>query len=258
MPQTYTKILLLVTATLLMLSSCTQQKQLVYMRTVAADSTEMFNTPQPDNYRIQKQDVLYIRIYTMDENVRAMLNPEEGSTSNQYNSEASLYVQGYVVNDSGQVTLPMVGEVPVVGKTVEEATRAVKEKTKAYLKDATVILKLLSFKFTVIGEVNRPGVYRNFNNQLTVLEAIGMAGDISDFGNRREVVVLRPSKSGTITYRLNLTDKNILESPAFFLLPNDMVYVEPIKSKIFQLNTGTITLALSTISTLILILNFIQ
>ncbi len=228
------------------------------MQQVAADTAEVYNTPQPENYRIQQQDVLYIRLYTLNETVMAMLNPDEGGSSNQYNSEASLYVQGYVVNDSGQVTLPMVGDVKVVGKTIEEATRAVREKSKNYLKDATVILKLLSFKFTVLGEVDRPGVYRNYNNQLTVLEAIGMAGDIGDYGNRREVVVLRPTKTGTITYRLDLTDKNILESPAFFLLPNDMVYVEPIKSKVFQLNLPTVSLVLTSISTLILILNFIQ
>ena len=119
-----------------------------------------------------------------------------------------------------------------------------------------VIVKLVSFKFSVLGEVGRPGTYSNFNNQLTVLEAISMAGDITDFGNRRQVLVLRPTKEGTKTFRLNLTDISILTSDGFFLLPNDIVYVEPIKSKMLKINLSTISLLLTGISTLILILNF--
>jgi polysaccharide biosynthesis/export protein len=108
----------------------------------------------------------------------------------------------------------------------------------------------------VIGEVNRPGSFSNYNNQLTVLEAIGMAGDITDFGDRKKVLVVRPTKEGTFTYRINLQDKNLLQSEGYFLLPNDIVIVEPIRSKPFQLNLPTtsliITTTISTISTLIL------
>jgi len=121
-----------------------------------------------------------------------------------------------------------------------------------------VNIKLISFKFTVIGEVRQPGTYTNYNNQLTVLEAIGMAGDITDYGNREKVLVVRPTKEGTYTYRINVQDKNLLQSEGYFLLPNDIVIVEPIKSKPFQLNLPTLSLLLTGISTLILVLSFIR
>ena len=177
-----------------------------------------------------------------------------------FQNETTLYINGYNVTDSGTVVIPLIGEVPVEGKTVEEAQRAIQKASYEYLKDATVTVKLLSFKFSVLGEVNRPGTYRNFNNQLTVLEAISMAGDISDFGDREQVLVLRPQENGTRTFRINLKKKEVLTSEAFFLLPNDIVIVEPIGSKVLQLNIPTISLVLtalfSTISTTLLILNF--
>ncbi|MCK4344027.1 MAG: SLBB domain-containing protein, partial [Bacteroidales bacterium] len=148
-------------------------------------------------------------------------------------------------------------KVFVLNKTVEEAKDAIQEKTDQILRNASVIVKLISFKFTVLGEVNRPGVYKNFNNQLTVLEAIGMAGDISDYGNRTKILVIRPTKNETRTYRIDLTKKDVLSSEGFFLLPNDIVYVEPIKSKTFRINIPTLSLFLSTLTTLILVLNFI-
>jgi polysaccharide export outer membrane protein len=147
-----------------------------------------------------------------------------------------------------------------VNLSIGEATAEIQKAADKLLKDATVQVKLLSFKFTVLGEVARPGTYRNFNNQLTVLEAIGTAGDITSFGNRERILVLRPGTAGTQTYRINLKTKELLSSEAFFLLPNDIVYVESIDSKIFQLNIPTVSLLIttlfSTISTTLLILNF--
>ena len=94
-------------------------------------------------------------------------------------------------------------------------------------------------------------------SQLTVLDAIGMAGDITNYGNRQHILVVRPTREGTQTFRINVQDKNLLQSEGYFLLPNDIVIVEPIKSKPFQLNIPTISLVLTSITTLILVLSFI-
>ncbi len=109
-------------------------------------------------------------------------------------------------------------------------------KAEEVFKGATVECKLLSFKFTVIGEVRAPGSYINYNNYLTVLEAIGRAGGVGDYGRRDKVLVVRPTEKGTKTYNLNLQDKNLLASEAYFLLPNDVIIVEPLGQKIFNLN----------------------
>jgi polysaccharide export outer membrane protein len=252
------KYLYILAFLILMFSSCTVKKQLVYLQKIDTDTTANFFPKTQPKYRIQKQDILYIRIYTLNQEVSNVINQNIfGYTQNLFQSETSLFINGYIVNDSGYIEIPIIGKVNVFNKTLDEATEAVREAAKVYLKDATIVVKLISFKFSVLGEVKRPDTYRNFNNQLTVLEAISMAGDISDYGDRKNVLVLRPTREGTQTFRLDLTNKNILTSDGFFLLPNDIVYVEPIRTKLFRLNTPTYTLVLSSITTLILILNYI-
>ena len=134
--------------------------------------------------------------------------------------------------------------------------------TEKVFKNSVVECKLLSFKYTVIGEVKAPGSYINYNNYLTVIEAIGRAGGVGDFGNRNRILVVRPIDKGTKTYRLNLQDKNILSSEAYFLLPNDVVIVEPMNQKIFNLNIPTISFVISTftatISMTLLLFNYLK
>jgi polysaccharide export outer membrane protein len=240
-------------------ASCTTQKDLLYLSNIGDEPDEQFFPHQYPEYKLQTRDILYIQFYTLNQDMNEILNTSSSRYSaNLYQSETSLYINGYTVNDSGNITLPLIGEIHVLGLTLDEARRAIQEKADMFLKEGTAIVKLISFKVTVLGEVNRPGTYTNFNNQLTVLEAIGMAGNVSDFGNRKRILVVRPTPEGTKTYRINLQDKNLLTSDAFFLLPNDIVIVEPIKSKTFQVNIPTLALVLSSISTLILVINFIS
>ncbi|MBA7519241.1 hypothetical protein ES705_11318 [subsurface metagenome] len=242
-----------------LVSSCTSQKQLIYLQDVDSLTTENVYIRQQVDYKIQNQDILYIRILSIDDRTSDLINVASSRyQQNLLQNETSLFINGYSVNNSGNVELPVIGKVFVLNKTVEEAKDAIQEKTDQYLRNASVIVKLISFKFTVLGEVKRPGVYKNFNNQLTVLEAIGMAGDISDYGNRTRILVIRPTKNETKTFRINLTRKDVLSSEGFFLLPNDIVYVEPIKSKTFRINIPTLSLFLTTITTLILVLNYIK
>ncbi len=249
---------------IIVFGSCTSQKELMYFSNLDTTSVQQFFPMERPDYRIQYQDILYVNLFTLNEGMNILLNPGSGSSSSSYmfRDPSTTYIYGYTVSDSGTISLPILGEVIVYGLTLSEVKTAVEERAKQYLKDAVVNIRLLSFKFTVIGEVNRPGTYNNYNNQLTVLEAIGMGGDITDYGNRKRVLVVRPTKEGTHTYRINLQDKNLLQSEGYFLLPNDIVIVEPIKSKPFQLNIPTTSLLISTtlgtISTLILLLSFIN
>jgi polysaccharide export outer membrane protein len=120
----------------------------------------------------------------------------------------------------------------------------------------------LSYKFTVIGEVRAPGTYINYNNYLTVLEAIGRAGGVGDYGKRTKVLVVRPDEKGTRTYTLNLQDKDLLSSEAYFLHPNDVVIVQPEKHKIFNMNLPTYSFILtgitSTVTTALLLINYLK
>jgi polysaccharide export outer membrane protein len=240
--------------------SCTTHRQLVYLKNVDSVSTENYYPKIRPIYLIQTRDILYVRIYSLNEEMSSIINQIIGSDQQQnlFQNESSLFIYGYTVSDSGTIEIPMLGKVQVAGKTIDEATNTIRQRADQYLKDITLVVKLISFKISVMGEVSRPGTYNNYNNQLTVLEAISMAGDITDFGNRNRVLVLRPTSKGTKSFRLDLTSRSILISDGFFLLPNDIVYVEPIKSKTFRINIPTISLAFTSISTLILVLSYIH
>jgi len=243
---------------ILVFSGCTSKKQLTYLQNVDSLPGGSVYYKQPLEYHIQNQDILYIRVMSVNEQINDQINTfSTRYAQNMFQNEISLYLYGYSVNDSGYVDVPYIGQVHVLGLTVENAQKKIQARVDESIRNSTVIVKLVSFKYSVIGEVARPGVYYNYNNQLTVFEALSNAGDVTDYGNRKRILVIRPTKEETRTYRMDLTDKSILSSEAFFLLPNDVVYVEPIGSKPFRINIPVLTLVLTSISTLILVLSFI-
>lgn len=237
-------------------SSCNKKSQLLYMSDVKNDTLKSVGIPL---YRLHPGDVLSINVFTQDEKLSKLFNVASGQyTYNMYSNEMSAYVNGYSVSDSGNITLPVIGTVNVLDLSVRQAQDTLQAKLDSYLNDGLVFLKLLSFKVTVIGEVKRPGTYTNYKENLNIFEALGMAGDFSDYGERSNVLVLRRTAEGTKTYRLNLHDKNILLSEGFYLLPNDTVIVEPRKGKIFNMNSSNISIFLSIITTTVLLLNYFK
>ncbi len=243
---------------MVLFSGCTTKKQLVYLQNVDSIPDGTVYYKQPVEYRIQNQDILYIRVMSVNEEINDQINTFSTRYSqNLFQNEISLYLYGYSINDSGYVNVPYIGEVYIMGETVEEAQKIIQAKVDESIRNSTVIVKLISFKYSVLGEVASPGRYYNYNNQLTVFEALSAAGDLTDYADRKKVLVIRPTKDATKTFRMDLTDKDILTSEAFFLLPNDIVYIQPIGSKIFRVNIPTMTLFLASLSTLILIMTFV-
>ena len=253
------KKLLYIPALLFLIStSCIQKKQLLYMQDIADQTTATYATALFE-YRIRPGDILYVRITTMEKAYQEFLEREGTSTQDRYmTNEASLYLMGYTVDDDGYISLPALGKTEVKGHTIEEAEKSVQTKVDELFKDATAVVKLANYNISVVGEVSRPGVYLNYQNQVTIFDAIAKAGNITDFGNRRNVLVMRPAENGTRTFRIDLTSANALDSEAYFLLPNDVVIIEPNNTKVFRLNTPTLTFAFSALSTLLLIINFLN
>jgi polysaccharide export outer membrane protein len=238
--------------------SCTRQKKMVFLQGAGMkDSTSQF-TNQMAQYKIHSGDVLDIKIISLNKDITLLFNIDNETNLNNYNNEAALYYRGYTVNEKGIVIIPMIGEVVALGLTLEEMQATVQNKVNEMLKEAQVLVRFGGFKFTVIGEVNRPGMFYVYNNRLTLLEAIGQAGNITDVANRENILIVRPTQTGTTTFRINLLDKNILQDPNYFLTPNDVVYVEPLKTKNWRLNASNISIILSSITTAILVLNFIN
>ena len=245
--------------------SCTSQQKLAYLNNLPESAGEQFFSREIPDYKIQNRDILYITLKAM--NPDGMITDYlggagAGSGAAFMQGTGGGYLWGYNVNQDGKIILPVLGEVGVEGKTLEETRKYLQtEFNKSYM-NAVVECKLLSFKFTVIGEVKAPGTYINYSNYLTVLEAIGQAGGVADFGRRDKVLVVRPTEGGSKTYNLNLQDKNILQSEAYFLLPNDVIIVEPEKQKIFNLNLPTIsfiiTAVTSALTTTLLLINYLK
>jgi polysaccharide export outer membrane protein len=148
-------------------------------------------------------------------------------------------VQGYIVEPDGTITLPSIGKIAVTGLTIREAEARIKAKAQEYLKDVTAKVRLLNYKVTVIGEVNSPGVYYNYNYEYTVFDALSSAGGTTNWAKIEKVLVLRRTKNGSQTYTLDMNSSSALSSPAYFLEPNDVVVVQPSKYKNVQLRLPT-------------------
>jgi len=250
---------------ILLMFSCTSQKKLSYLTNLPATGGEETFTMEIPDYKIQPRDILYITVKAMtpDGTINDFLTSSRSyGTSYVTQGESGGYLYGYDVNPEGNIVLPVVGSIKVSGLTLDETRKLLQTSADKVFNNSTVECKLLSFKFTVIGEVRTPGTFINYNNYLTVLEAVGRAGGLNDYGRRDRILVIRPVDNGTKTFTLNLQDKHILSSEAYFLLPNDVVIVEPESKKIFNLNLPTFSFILtgitSTITTTLLLINYFE
>ena len=250
----------ILTLALFLVTSCVSQKKLTYLNNLPETGGEATFPMDIPDYKIQPRDILYITVKAMDTEGKITDLLSSGTlVSSAVQGESGGFLYGYIVNQEGSIIIPAIGTIKVAGLTLDETRQLIQTYIDKVFNNSTVDCKLLSFKFTVIGEVNAPGTYINYNNYLTVLEAIGRAGGIRDFGNRKKLLVVRPIDKGTKTFTLNLQDKQILSSGGYFLLPNDVVIVQPLRQKIFNLNlpalgfiissvTGTISMTLLFIS----------
>jgi len=229
-------------------------------------------TNQPPNYKIQPYDVLYIKVTTTNQEINELFSENVTSnyntTNNSYGgsgNEASSYFTGFMVTDSGWVKVPLLGDFNVKDKTIDEIEFMVSQKVNELLIDAIVKVKLISFKIFYLGEFNftgssySSGSYTFYQKNVSLLEAVAAMGGINDYGDKRKLMIIRKTLTGYQVFRVDLTDRHILEATNFYLQPNDMIYVEPIKSKSFQLAvqdySTAITLITSTITTVLLIIN---
>jgi polysaccharide export outer membrane protein len=247
---------------IILAASCSTQKELNYLNNLYEMGGENSFPMEVPDYKVQPRDILYISVkaQTPEGALAEMLSDRTTGSLNYIQSEASQYVMGYTVTPAGTVTVPLLGDIHVAGLDVYHIQDLFQSKVDSLFRHAYVEVRLMSFKFTVIGEVRTPGSFVNYNDQLTVLEAIGRAGGIAETGTKEKILVIRPTGDKTITYQINLQDKNLLASPAYFLAPNDVVIVQPNPRKVFSINLPTISFIIatitSTITTTLLLINF--
>ena len=243
---------------LLLLPSCIS-KSIKYIQ----DKNEIFEQVyeydnRPADYKIQKQDILYVKITSTNKDINEYFNLSSRTNTNNIQN-ANFYLDGFTVSDSGYINVPVLGKLLVEGLTVKEANDLLQQKTDEHLNNAIATLKLVSFYIDFLGEVRKQGRVTVMQDNINILDAIAMAGGINDFGDKRNVLVVRKTKDGTKTFRVDLTERDLLTSDKFYLLPYDMVIVEPVANKTFRMNITDYTLILttltSTITMVLLILN---
>jgi len=229
------------------------------MQPAHEDSTNrvLFQTPEYQEYHLGVGDNLYIKVQSLDQKSNEFFNRDQQNRSSGYN-DASIYLESYTVDQEGNIFFPFIGPIKVIGLTIDQTKLKIEEVMNKYLKETTIIVKLVNFNITFVGEIRRPGEYKVYQDKINIFEAISLAGDITDYGNKNEVKLMRMSDDGMVLHILDLTKEDILESPYFYLKPNDVIYIEPLKGKQFAFATFPYALLFSTITTLIVLLTFIQ
>lgn len=221
--------------------------------------TDNFSNPIK-NYQLRPGDVLYIKIISIDPRLSAFFNTDMGTGGSSIQaSPANLYIQGYLVNDSGYVELPILGLVEAKGKKLSAFRTELSELVNSMVSTSTVIVKLTSFKVSILGEVSKPGETYFSNERVSILEALASAGDLTMVGKRSHVEVIRQHLDGSFEKgTINLNDANVVHSPYFFLQPNDVVYVPPTRTAAAKFNITNLSLAFGAITALVLILTYIK
>lgn len=243
------KLLMLLLSMLLF--SCASREKLVYLQNeFNAQNVTQFQT------RIQPDDVLMIIISSENPEVAAPYNLK--NVVLQSNSEESSQMQRtqtYIVDVEGNIEFPVLGKVKLGGLSKEEAVNYIKNLLKDHVKDAVVNLRILNYKISVLGEVKNPGTFSIPSERITVLEALGKAGDLTIYGKRKNILLIREENGVKTTYRVDLTKSDFVNSPYYYLAQNDVIYVEPNKTKINSSAVGpNIALGISALSLVVTII----
>ena len=216
---------------LLTMFSCKPKENMVYMEKEKNIAESKINQAVFYGAHIQSGDVLDIKVTAFDENAVRPFNlySMNNSTSpGQMNGQTAQFApQGYLVDNEGFIYFPVLGKLYIKGMTLAQLRADLEKRLLTYLAEPLVSIKQLNFNITVLGEVKKPGQYTNPSDKITVLQALGLAGDMTDYGNRTNVKLIREEEGVSKTYVIDFTDKNITSSPYYYMQQNDVLYVEP-------------------------------
>ena len=220
------------------LSGCVQYREIVSFDEGAIPAApEVIANDAP--LEIRPDDLLRIQVHSFDPLAAAPFNLEPAGTGGAMMMQGGLQqlatlelFQGYLVDDDGNIDFPVLGPIEVVGLTLEELKGQLRRRLTEYLREPVVNVRILNLKVTVLGEVNVPGVIRLTNPRVTVLEALGLAGDLTNYADRSRLLVVREREGERVFAELDLRDPGVFASPYFYLEQNDLVYVRPIEARV--------------------------
>jgi len=241
------------------MSSCVPQRKMKYLMHRDHEPKEIYENTFRKDYLIQPGDNLYIQVLGLDEQTADLFSIQPGGAYRQYlSTDISVYLSSYLVNPEGFIELPVIGKVMVRDKNVDEVKEILQKAINEYLRDATIIVKMVNFRISVLGEVMRPGNFPVYQSSISIFEALAFAGDLGPWADRKTVQLVRKEGGGFTVHQLDVSSRKILESDYFYLMPDDVLYVPPMKSKTYAFTTFPYSIIFSTVTTTLLILNFLK
>ena len=249
----------------LLLSSCISTKKVAYFQN--RESVDIGLSKGLYDAKIMPKDILQIKVFTITPEASEpfnLLKTNTTSSTSYQNDLSSVY--NYLVDNSGDIYFPVVGKIHLGGLSKNEAEKLLKSKIAPFMsekEDFLVHVRMINYKYSVIGGVNKPGMFTTQNEKVNIIEAIAQAGDLTLYGERDKVFLIRENSEGEKEFhQLNLNDANIISSPFYYLQQNDIIYVEPNKaqarSSYFSTSTGmwfSLTSALMSVTTFIIALS---
>ena len=221
-----TPLWLIATGALLFLGSCATKKEVVYFQDAKGFETLVDKNDFTPKFKVD--DLVSIHVSTLNNEASAPFNLFRGSTEGRLTPESV----DYLIDEKGEIDFPVIGKLKIAGLSPEETRQLLRERLSEYLKDPIINIRLRNFSVTILGEVRQPGTYPVVGEKITILEALGLAGDLTIKGQRENVMVIRDFDGTKVYTRINLTSKDALTSPVYYLTQNDVVYVEPNRSAI--------------------------
>lgn len=253
---------LFIVVAFVILSSCGSKKNIVYFQDEPITGESLSQIDNNHNIKYQPNDILTIDVSAeIPESVAAFNLPAVAyNTSNTASAQSTVLRQTYLLDSEGNIEFPILGTLKLGGLTRAEATDYLKERISEYVKEFIVNIRLINFTVSVLGEVNNPGTYTIQGERISLTQAVGLAGDLTIYGKRDNIFLIREVNGKKKYAKYDLTSINVVNSPVYYLAQNDVIYVEPNKSRIntstFNPNNGVLISAISTIATIAAIFIF--
>jgi len=210
----------------LTLGSCASKEDVLYLNDIPNFETIVADNTFSPKFKVD--DEVSIFVSTFNKEASEPFNLIKGASEGGLRPEHV----NYLIDENGEIDFPVIGKIKLVGLTAEEVRVMLRDRLKDYLVDPIINIRLENFTITVLGEVGRPGTYPVNGEKINVFEALGLAGDMKIKGVRKNVLVIRDFEGTKVHYRLDLTKKDVMDSPAYYLTQNDVLYVEPNKSAV--------------------------
>jgi polysaccharide export outer membrane protein len=229
-------------------SSCVPIKKQIYFQASQDSAKPEYIRNKTFDYKLQAGNNLYARVYSLDTKSYEFFNLGNNNQSGNVYYDAGVYLNSYYIDTDGFVDLPFIGKVYVKDLTINEAKDKIQAEIDKYLNKTTVIVKLVNYNVTLVGEVQKPGQYKIYQDKISIFEVISMAGDLTTYAKRDDIVLVRKNGNKSNIFHIDMLHDNVLESEYYYIMPDDIIYVTPVKGKNFAFSSFPYTLVISTIS----------